>query len=222
MKKPRILRLRLLLGMVPGKSRRRGVAIITVLAIISLMTVLIISFFTMAQGQKTTAVGSVEIQRVGTLKDTAINLVMAQIREATTLKGAGGASMPIWTSGPGNIRTYATQSEFNRFYKLYSSDKMMIQDIKPDLAGSGADGTHALMEDIKKDVDPKWDQYPDMYVDLNKPVLPAVTGNEDDSATKIKQRLIYPIADPGRYNGQESATTINTEGFSYGEKSLDS
>ena len=38
MKKPKILRFRLALGLVPGRSRRRGVAIITVLAIISLMT----------------------------------------------------------------------------------------------------------------------------------------------------------------------------------------
>ena len=64
MKKPKFLRLRLLVGLSPGgNSHRRGVAIITVLAIISLMAVLVVSFFNMAQSTKISAIGSVEMQR---------------------------------------------------------------------------------------------------------------------------------------------------------------
>src|SRR6186997_976636 len=98
MKKPKIVRFHLLFGLQPGRSRRRGVAIITVLAVISLMTVLIISFFNMAQTQKTTAIGTVEMQRVVTLKDIITNLVMGQIRTATTLPGENAQTQTIWTS----------------------------------------------------------------------------------------------------------------------------
>ena len=216
MKKPKIIRLRLLFKLAPGKSRRRGVAIITVLAIVSLMTVLIISFFNMAQSQKVTAIGTVEMQRVVTLKDTAINLVMAQIRQATTLPKSSGA-FPIWTSGPGNMRTFhGSNVDYNRCYKLYSAEKMVISGI-----ATGPSGARPLMEEIENDVDPQWDKKPDMYVDLNRPVVPSNAAKDVDNPQKLKARLIYPIADPSRYNGQDSDTN-NTEGFSYGKGSLSS
>ena len=214
MKKPKFIRLRLALGLTPGKSRRRGVAIITVLAIISLMTILIISFFNMAQTAKTTAIGTVELQRVVTLKDTITNLVMGQIREATTLPGPSPQSQVIWTSQPGAVRTYhGTNSQLNRLYKLYSSDKMMIDGIE-------MTSTESLMNSIEADIDSKWDEYPDMFVDINRPVRPSDSAKEEQSPTEIRRRLIYPIVDPSRYNGQESAITENTEGFTYGERNL--
>lgn len=214
MKKPKVFRLRLLVGrLLPGRSRRRGVAIITVLAIVSLMTVLIISFFNMAQATKTSAIGTVEMQRVVTLKDTAINLVMGQIREATTLQGSGN-TQTLWTSQPGAIRTFhGSNTELNRLYKLYSSDKMMI-------GGIQKDGSAALLNEIEGDIESKWDEYPDVYVDLNRPVVPSNAARDADSPVKLRERLIYPIVDPSRYNGQDTSKTENTEGFTYGESEL--
>ena len=49
---------------------------------------------------------------------------------------------------------------------------------------------------IENDVDPKWDQYPDMYVDLNRPVVPSNASKDADNPVRLKERLIYPIADP--------------------------
>ncbi len=207
MKKPRLIRLRLLLGVAPGKSRRRGVAIITVLAIISLMTVLVISFFTMAQQQKVQATNTVEMQRVVTLKDTVFNIVMAQIREATTL--SGGSTPTIWNSGPGWLQTFhGSNTDLNRLYKLYSSEEMMVN-VK-------MGESDALLTKVQKDLSSQWDQSLDMWVDLNAPMRPASFGKDDSNAATIRSRLSYPIADPGRYNGQESAVQENTEGFSYG------
>ena len=217
MKKPRIMRLRLLAALYSSK-RRRGVAIITVLAIVSLMTILIISFFQMAQTAKTTAVNSVEMERASTLKDVITNYVTAQIRTATTLTDGGTAqsSQTIWSSQPGAIRTYHGSNNFyNRLYKLYSDDEMMIDNIKPDDSG-------ALLNKIENDTEPQWDKYPDIYADLNRPVRPSSAEREADSPTKIRERLIYPIVDPNRYNGQESDKTRNTEGFVYGEANLSS
>ena len=221
MKKPKFIRLRLLLGLTPGKSRRRGVAIITVLAVVSLMTILIISFFQMAQTAKTTASGTVEMQRVVGLKDIITNYVTGQIRIATTLSG-GSNTQTLWTSQPGAIRTYhSSLREYNRLYKLYSSDKMLITAINPD-SSAGTNASMALLGDIENDIDPRWDEYPDMFTDLNRPVRSSLAEKDSDSPAQIKHRLIYPIADPSRYNGQDSAVMENTEGFSYGEHSLSS
>ena len=217
MKKPKFLRLRLLVGLSPGgNSHRRGVAIITVLAIISLMAVLVVSFFNMAQSTKISAIGSVEMQRVTTLKDTVTNLVMAQIRQATTLQGTDSQQV-LWTSQPGAIRTYhGSNTSLTRMYKLYSAETMMLDSI-----GHGGDKSTTLLNEIQKDVDVKWDEYLDMYVDLNRPSLPSSAVATETNATELKARLVYPIADPRRYIGQKSAVASNTEGFSYGERSLD-
>ena len=116
-------------------KKKQGVAILTVLAIITLMTVLVVSFFNMATSAKVTAKGSVEIQRVTTLKDTIINLVIAQFREASNLSPTN-ASNPrdilTWISQPGAIRTFSgTDVSRNRLYKLYSSNVPQIGDIRP-------------------------------------------------------------------------------------------
>jgi hypothetical protein len=215
MKKPKLMRFRMLVGLFRGgKNRRRGVAIITVLAIISLMAVLIVSFFNMAQATRISAIGTVEMQKVVTLKDTVTNLVMAQIRQSTTLAGTDGQQV-LWTSQPGAIRTYhGSNTSLTRLYKLYSAEKMMIDNIQ-------ADQSPALINEIEKDIEPKWDEYLDMYVDLNRPSVPSSALVEDGGTAKLKSRLVYPIADPRRYIGQKSAVTSNTEGFVYGERTLD-
>jgi hypothetical protein len=157
----------------------------------------------------------VEMDRVVNLKDVITNYVTAQIRTATTLPGNAN-TQTIWTSQPGAIRTYhGSNTSLCRVYKLYSSDKMLIENIQ-----SGRSG--ALLNEIEHDVEPQWDQYPDMYVDLNRPVRPSSSERDSSNAAKIKARLIYPIADPLRYNGQPGDKTKNTEGFVYGENSLSS
>ena len=215
MKKPKFLRFRMIVGLNPGGNRRRrGVAIITVLAIVSLMAVLVVSFFNMAQSTKVAAIGSVEMQRVTTLKDTVTNLVMAQIRGATTLQGTDGQQV-LWTSQPGAIRTYhGSATNLTRIYKLYSAERMMIDNIT-------TEQSPALLNELEKDVEQKWDQYLDMYVDLNRPSIPSSAVATETNSAQLRTRLVYPIADPRRYVGLKSAVTSNTEGFEYGERSLD-
>jgi hypothetical protein len=210
MKFPKLIKLRFVTGHFRGRRGKRGVAIITVLAIVSLMTVLVISFFNMAQSQKTTAVGTVEIEKAMTLKDTAINFVVAQIREATTLRA--GSTNTIWTSQPGGLRTYTSANpEFNRLYKLYSAEEFMVSNIPPNQGDF-------LLKRVEADVPQNWDNRPDEFVDLNRPALPSdlSTDQDEDSQSRKRQRLVYPIADPNRFNGQLTDLTQNTEGFRYG------
>lgn len=217
MKPPLIQRLksRLLLS---GHKKQQGVAILTVLAIITLMTVLVISFFNMAQSAQSTAKGSVEVQRVTTLKDTIINLVIAQFREASALAPTDSSrprDIITWTSQPGAIRTYSgTDSTLNRLFKLYSSDEPQLDGIK--------DGeTMNLLRQINNDNEPAWAERPDEWADLNRPVYTSATGDRATATGATdKDGYSYPIADPRAYNGSTSDPLTNTEGFSYSSQSL--
>ena len=199
--------------------KNQGVAILTVLAIITLMTVLVISFFNMAQTAKTTAKGSVEIQRVTTLKDTIINLVIAQFREASRLSPAGATdprNIITWTSQPGAIRTYSgTDVSRNRLYKLYSSDVPQIESIQPN-------ATSTLLDAINRDNAPDWAERPDEFADINRPVYTAATGDRARATGATDSTgYSFPIVDPRSYNGRNGVNDRekNTEGFSYSDKS---
>ncbi|MDB6135765.1 MAG: hypothetical protein JWM59_4008 [Verrucomicrobiales bacterium] len=217
MKPPLIQRLKARL-LVSGHKKQQGVAILTVLAIITLMTVLVVSFFNMAQSAQATAKGSVEIQRVSTLKDTVINLVIAQFREASRLAPSNPEKprdIVTWTSQPGAIRTYSsTERTKNKVFKLYSSNVPQISDIGPG-------DSSALLRQINNDVVPDWGEKPDEFTDLNRPVYTSATGDRASaSGRQDDEGYSYPIADPRAYNGKPSDRLVNTEGFSYSNQSL--
>lgn len=196
---------------VRGQRRERGVAILTVLAVISLMTVLVISFFNMAQTQQTTAKGAVEVQRVATLRDTVLNLVIAQIREATTLEGSNADQMVVWSSQPGAIRTYSgVDTSRNILYKLYSSDQPQVTNIQPY-------DTESVLRAITKDLVSDWNIRIDEFVDINRPVYTVASGSRAIDPRLNLDHFTYPIVDPRRYNGMDDPLN-NTEGFSYSDE----
>ena len=61
-----------------------GVAIITVLAVLMLMTVMVVSFFSMAVNELRASRAVADGLRAFRAKDIAVNLATAQIRDATT------------------------------------------------------------------------------------------------------------------------------------------
>jgi hypothetical protein len=203
-----------------GRKQKQGVAILTVLAVITLMTILVVSFFNMATTAKTTAKAGVEIARVTTLKDTIINLVIAQFREASNLKPASETNprdIVTWISQPGAIRTFSgTNSQRNRLYKLYSSSVPQLGPIEPyDIAG--------LLDSINKDNVPDWDVRPDEFADLNRPVYTAASGDRAKATGAASSAgYSYPIVDPRAYNGRSTSADLklNTEGFTYGPNSI--
>jgi hypothetical protein len=202
------------------RKQKQGVAILTVLAVITLMTILVVSFFNMATTAKTTAKAGVEIQRVTTLKDTIINLVIAQFREASNLAPPNEGNprdILTWTSQPGAIRTFSgTTPRLNRLFKLYSSNVPQLENIVPY-------DTPGLLELINADNEPDWDVRPDEFTDLNRPVYTAATGDRATATGAASTAgYSYPIVDPRAYNGRNNLSDLklNTEGFSYGPKSL--
>ncbi len=100
------------------------------------------------------------------LADSTMNLVIGQIRDATT-----DTSQAItWASQPGAIRTYDTSTtggSMKKAYKLYSSDKMVETDERS----------------LVSDHDPAWQSKTGLYVNLNEPIVKGTN-------------KIYPIIDP--------------------------
>lgn len=143
---------------VPGKAqsgnnqRRRGVALLTVLTIVSLCTILILTFFQLAQNEMVASDSynsGLEAQQVA---EEAVNLVIRQIRVAT----AGNTRS--WASQPGAIRTWDTTGQFDGGYKLYSDDQMVE-----------GNEDFLVQEDSADFSD--WDDEPWRFVDLNEPVV---------------------------------------------------
>jgi len=147
------------------RSRRRGIALILVLACVVLLTVMVLAYLasigTEVRSSKFYANGG----SVKLLAQSTGDLVMAEIRDAT----ANGSL--CWASQPGMIRTYDNTGAAYSYYKLYSDATM---------TGTGA------FDYTQNAVPPAWNTQTGVYVDLNQPV-PIVTG----TATTY----VYPIVD---------------------------
>tara|TARA_B100000927_G_scaffold55594_3_gene42552 strand:- start:15337 stop:20055 length:4719 start_codon:yes stop_codon:yes gene_type:complete len=138
------------------RTNRKGVALVTVLTVMSLTTILVLTFFTLASSEhrasKTYSYG-LQSQQVA---EQAVNMVIAQIREATTVSD-NPSNLKVWSSQPGAIRTWNQNGEFDRIFKLYSDDIMKTDNQL---------GVRADFADIAK-----WADRPDHFVDLNEPVI---------------------------------------------------
>ena len=171
---------------------RRGVALVIVLAFLVLISVLVIAFFSSVTAEFASAKSYAFGANARQLADSSVQTVMGQIRDATT-KGAKVA----WASQPGMIRTYDDSGEPVSYYKLYSSENMIVTKSQIQSFTPGAD------------VDPAWNTKPGLFSDLNTPVL--VSDLSNPSLTYP----VFPIIDP-RAAGTGSNSPV--EGFSYAKK----
>ena len=113
--------------------QQRGIAIITVLSVLLLMTVLILAFFKMAQSELTDAKFYSESVRTRQLSEIVTNVVIGQIREATRTSLLGGSDRYTWASQPGAITQFKSNFQGGtdffdlavQVYKLYSNKRMV-------------------------------------------------------------------------------------------------
>jgi uncharacterized protein (TIGR02600 family) len=155
---------------------RRGFALVLVLSFMVLLTIVVIAYLLSATNQNSIAHNVENTSEGKRLSDVAVQIVMGQIRQATT----GGTAI-AWASQPGMIRTYGTgsvsagtaaaSSQPLAYYKLYSSDNM---DVTQGLT------SYSPLSDVPS----VWNTEPALFTDLNAPSLSA-------SGT-----LEYPIIDP--------------------------
>ena len=141
------------------------------------MAVLVMSFFEMAKSELNASLKDSDNVKARSYADAAVNIVISQIREATTQKSTSEEYAP-WSSQPGAIRVYQPYGDLKAIYKLYSSSRMLGRELQ-----------QLERDDLKKD----WQTEPEQWVDANAPVvLPSVSDEKDSDQAET----YYPIADP--------------------------
>ena len=166
---------------------RHGMALLMVLAVLLLVSVLIVGFFLTTSAELKSSQSYASGTSVRQLADSSVQLVMAQIGDATQGKKDDNTLLS-WASQPGMIRTYDENGAPFKYFKLYSSDSLVLTD------------TDATGFDPADELPPKaWDTMRGLFVDLNSPIL-------------RDNRVHFPIIDP---RAKTAASTGNVEGFDY-------
>lgn len=152
-------------------SRRpqAGVALVVVLATLILLVGLIVAILSRVTAGRTVATAYSNSVNCRVLADTAVNVVIGQIHDATSSDPTGAIG---WASQPGAVRTYSGNI-FKTGYKLFSSSNMTVPGGSAELEAAFANGV-----DLSQ-----WAAQPGQFVNLNQPAL--------KNGVKI-----YPIADP--------------------------
>lgn len=176
-----------------AQAQRRGVALVLVLAFLVLISVFVVGFFVSATSELQQSSGYAATVSTQQLSETATNIVIGQIREATTRPGE------VWASQPGMVRTYRTKVP-RSFYKLYSSNRMVIEG-KAGPVGDVAASTFRPDNDVPVGSESGWNHKPAIYVDLNDPVrVPLPNSEAGVSGTLGKDyEYRYPIFDPSSF-----------------------
>ena len=187
------------------RRKQSGIAIITVLSVLLLMSVLVLAFFSLAANEYTASKNFDYGVRSRQAADTAISMVIGQLRKATTQRTSADGYF-AWASQPGAVTSFkANDLNYREFedaahtkYKLYSSDVMEAV----------GDYNCAL------DVDPKWPDMLDIFCNLNEPIVKDRSGDP---------QVFFPIVDPRAFVGTYSESTgidnrDGPEGFGYTQK----
>jgi len=133
-----------------------GVALVLVLACLTLLTVVVISLMVGATQELNTSKSYSEQVQTRVLAASTLELVKGQIWAATTETNSGAAATS-WASQPGAIRTFTSgNTNLVNVYKLYSSSNMVV----PNSSYAPA-----------SEVPANWNSLPNEFVDLNRPVV---------------------------------------------------
>ncbi|WP_157210675.1 Verru_Chthon cassette protein A [Verrucomicrobium spinosum] len=175
------------------RTSRRGIALIMVLMVLVLITVLVVGFLSLVTTERQASSGYAEGNRSRMLSDSAINLVIGQIRQATETLNADPANPKTWASQPGMIRVYGStggagngRTPLSAAYKLYSSDQMRVTTFGQSEANAEAPPA-------------SWSAQRALYTDLNEPV-------------EAQGRKHYPILEPPAVGEVEGYEVVNAPG----------
>jgi Tfp pilus assembly protein PilX len=170
--------------------RQRGMALVSVLAVLFLLTLLVVAFMARTTSARASASNFHATANTRQLTDTAVNLVQAQINEATTLgiTATGGATY-TWGSQPGAIRVFDNTGALNSIYRLYSATARVV---------TGTSAVTQLANDLPTAT--TWSSYGAQWCDLNSFTL------------DTQGRYHFPICDPRDPGADPTAnpTTVAT------------
>ncbi len=133
--------------------RCKGAALVIVLACLIFASVLTLAFMASMRAKVQTSKSGSDNTEVRLLAETAVNIVVSQIREATLKAGSTGAA---WASQPGMIRLYSNDGTPSAYYRLYSWDDMVASSAFSPFSAPNA-------------IPSAWYNNPGQFTDLNAP-----------------------------------------------------
>ncbi len=201
------------------KGRSDGVALVIVLGFLVLISALMLAFFssvqTELQGAKSYA-GSVTVKQLG---ETATNMVLSQIGDATKsfenpanpATGVGGSGKRLtWASQPGMIHTFDDDGRPHRAFKLYSAANMV------DESGSPYNPATKLAAEVPD----SWPTQPGHFTDLNAPVLVFDENGSVIGGDGKKYTADFPIVDPSAFQKVDGFDYDGVPGVSGGKVTM--
>ena len=201
-------------------------ALVIVLAMLVLLSGVLVAFMTSVTTEHNSTTANANVVATRQIADNTTNLVIAQIREATTRytdtatwasqpgairvlsggqKGGNKVSIPPAGAGEGVSQYQYFPGKDDWVYKLYSSEQMRV---KADDYQPAAVGMKDEIDTIKD-----WVTKPNpKYVDLNEPVLTPRTDLNTGTNQFVDPR--YPIIDPrASFDVNEKPTAAGAPGI---------
>ncbi|GEP42199.1 Verru_Chthon cassette protein A [Brevifollis gellanilyticus] len=192
--------------------RHRGLALIIVLSMLALATIVMLAFLSVADTEHKGTMGYSSSQTARRLADTAVNIVIGQIRGGSD-QDETSPGREFHATQPGAVRKYTQDGAFLAGYKLFSDDQMIYKGI------GAANGSAAAAEeyDFVKKSEPVngWNKAENAvrYVDMNEPVIKGVADAQGDVDSA---QVFFPIIDPRAAYDMDPGTGFNpVEGFQY-------
>ncbi|HYF34766.1 MAG TPA: Verru_Chthon cassette protein A [Prosthecobacter sp.] len=201
--------------------RNKGLALIIVLSMLALATIVILAFLSVADTEYKATVTFSSSQSARRHADTAVNIVISQIRSGSAREpepAPGAVQYPatpvIHATQPGGVRKYNQAGNFIGGYKLFSDSNMIVRPVGASPVQAKA-AERKFVEDSEPPAD--WDEGNKLsrYVDLNEPVIKGVATATGDMREEVQ--IVFPIIDPraGLDVDPNPGDEIPVEGFSY-------
>lgn len=169
------------------RARSRGVALLIVLALLVLITGLVVAFFSTATNELASAKNYAGGSSSQQLADAATQLAIGTIRKATSDTSTSPSGTDVaWASQPGMIRTWDSNGNARKVYKLFSASNLEATPPYDPSAG---------------DLDSDFDKKPALFTDLNAPVADPAGASH------------YPIMDPFCAASKSSGDVPKIAGF---------
>lgn len=191
--------------------RHQGLALIIVLSMLALATIVILAFLSVADTEYKATSTYASSQTARRLADTAVNMVVGQIRTGSERETP---NVPvIHATQPGAVRKYNQAGLFIAGYKLFS-DKDMIYRSPPPSATTPNQYEQQFVEQSEPPANWNQDVNIARYVDINEPVIKGVI---DASGNATSAQVYFPILDPRAAQDIDPnpGDDIPVEGFSY-------
>jgi uncharacterized protein (TIGR02600 family) len=174
--------------------RHKGLALIIVLSMLALATIVILAFLSVADTEHKGTMTYSASQTSRRLADTAVNLVISQIRAASEPE-PGSAIRYIHATQPGAVRKYSSDGAFFAGYKLFSDSNMIYRPSTNADLGVGSNVSEQTFV-ANSEPPPNWNigLNQSVYVDLNEPVVKGVVTNV--SGAVGSSEVFFPVLDP--------------------------